>query len=216
VKKTYGADISWIHTHYKHAWGDVNAPADYCIDIINASSITTKLDGDIVPCLIGAFYVAKKDFYVRINGWDTDGTHNNGHKYWGGLEPWISIKTWLAGGEVRVIDTIDVGHVYYRIPSVMTHRGVRADFRWYNKLFMAHTLFMEHEKQGLLGMVDRLYKEHGSYDKNYGIAKKMIAQNNEWVNHVMRRNDEIFTGERGYRNLNVFKQKFGITLPWEV
>ena len=222
VKATYGANITWIHSATREHNLKGSVP-DYVLDIISATSINeekvVKKWGYAVPCLIGAFYVAKKGFYQHIHGWDTDGGMNKGHQHWGGLEPWISIKTWLAGGECRVIPSLHVGHVYGRLSkpgSVMAKRGIRADLRWYNKLFIAHTLFMEHEKQGLLKMVERLYKENNSYDKNYGRALKLIGENKAWVETVMRRNDELAVTERGYRSLYLFKQKFGIRLPWEM
>ena len=220
MKKIYGASIVWLGTSFKHPFGMESMPGEFCLDIINASSLSSPIQGrgDIVPCIIGAFYVTTKSFYQSINGWDTDGGLSKGHQHWGGLEPWISIKTWLAGGECRVIKSLEVGHVYGRLThtgGVMSNRGVRADLRWYNKLFMVHTLFMEDEKKGLLGMMDRLYKEHGGADKNLGRAKKLISDNKEWIDVVMERNDLLFVGEYGYRTLSIFKHKFGMSLPWE-
>ena len=221
VKKTYGADIRWIMGGWRKQVEVKGAASDYVLDIVNAASINdeevVKKWNYTVPCLIGAFYVTTKEFYQRINGWDTDGGLNKGHQHWGGLEPWISIKAWMAGGEVRVIPNLHVGHIYGRLThagGVMAQRGVRADLRWYNKLFIVHTLFTEYERQGLLRMVERLYKENTAYDKNYGIAKKLIQQNKEWVEGVMRRNDMLAVTERGCRNLSLFKEKFGIGLPW--
>lgn len=220
MKKLYGATINWVNTYYKHPFGNEFLPADYCIDIINASSLSSPIEGrdDCVPCIIGAFYVTTKGFYQYINGWDTDGGVNKGHQHWGGLEPWISIKTWLLGGECRVIRSLEVGHIFGRLThagGVMAQRGIRADLRWYNKLFIVHTLFTEHEKQGLLSMLNRLFKENDAYDKNYGIGLKLIRKNADWVNTVMRRNDELAVGETGYRNLDLFKRKFRMTFPWE-
>jgi hypothetical protein len=223
IKKTYGADIRWIMEGWKKYVKLDGDYSDYVLDIVNAASINdeevVKKWNYTVPCLIGAFYVTTKEFYQRINGWDTDGGLNKGHQHWGGLEPWISIKAWMAGGEVRVIPNLHVGHIYGRLThagGVMAQRGIRADLRWYNKLFIVHTLFTEYEKQGMLRMVERLYKENTAYDKNYGIAKKLIQQNKKWVETVMRRNDELAIGERGYRSLDLFKHKFGQILPWEV
>lgn len=223
IKKTYGADIRWIMEGWKKYIKLDGDYSDYVLDIVNAASINdegvVKKWNYTVPCLIGAFYVTTKEFYQKIHGWDTDGGLNKGHQHWGGLEPWISIKAWMAGGEVRVIPNLHVGHIYGRLThagGVMAQRGVRADLRWYNKLFIVHTLFTEYERQGILKMVERLYKENTAYDKNYGIAKKLIQQNKKWVETVMRRNDELAIGERGYRSLDLFKHKFKQTLPWEV
>lgn len=217
TKRTYGANISWVYTFEKHPFNNPIIPAEFGLDVVNASSVLKPIfDNDtIIPCLIGAFYVTTKAWYQKIYGWDTDGPQNRGHKNWGGLEPWISIKTWLAGGEVHYIPQIEVGHVYGRIGNVLLHRGVRADLRWYNKLFIIHTLFTEAEKQGVLSMIERLYKENGAYDRNYGQAKKLIKENKEFVDTVTARNDQLFSYESGSRSLNIFTHKFRTRTPWE-
>lgn len=60
-----------------------------------------------IPCVLGAIYAVKKDWYNHIDGfW--------GHRQWGTLEPYISLKSWLFGGSCRIVKTIKTGHIFSR------------------------------------------------------------------------------------------------------
>jgi len=90
-------------------------------------------------CLMGASYVTTKSWYQHIHGFKL-------FRKWGGLEPYISIKSWLAGGYVATDPSWVVGHVYgvnggERSP--MRRRGDRIDLYYYNKLMIAHTCLPE-------------------------------------------------------------------------
>ena len=56
-----------------------------------------------IPSLMGAFYGVSKPWYDFIRGF-------NLHYQWGSLEPYISLKSWLLGGEVLINTEIDVLH----------------------------------------------------------------------------------------------------------
>jgi glycosyltransferase involved in cell wall biosynthesis len=62
-----------------------------------------------IPSLMGAFYGVKKDWYDYIRGCEL-------HYKWGVLEPLMSLKTWLLGGEV-LIDTDNVTEHIWRAPQ---------------------------------------------------------------------------------------------------
>ena len=85
-------------------------------------------------CLMGASYVVNKSWYNHIHGF-------RGHKKWGGLEPLISIKSWLAGGYVAADPSWVVGHVFHR--DSLTRRPGLHQYYYYNKFFIMDTCLPE-------------------------------------------------------------------------
>lgn len=58
-----------------------------------------------VPCILGAAYGVRKGWYNYIDGfW--------GHKKWGTLEPYISLKSWMFGGNCIVAPHIETAHKF--------------------------------------------------------------------------------------------------------
>ena len=90
-------------------------------------------------CLMGASYVVNRDWYLHLRGFKLfDG--------WGGLEPMLSLKSWLAGGYVAADPSWVIGHVFginggERDP--LKRRPTRLDKFYYNKLMIAHTCLPE-------------------------------------------------------------------------
>lgn len=56
-----------------------------------------------LPSLMGAFYGVSRSWYEHLRGFEL-------HYQWGSLEPYISLKSWLLGGEVLIDTDIDVLH----------------------------------------------------------------------------------------------------------
>jgi hypothetical protein len=96
---------------------------------------STKEGSYEVPCVLGAIYGVKKSWYEYIDGWW-------GHRQWGTLEPYISIKSWMMGGSCRVAPHIETGHIFKKKG---TH-GLRQENFQFNKLLTA-TLFVEDYKR---------------------------------------------------------------------
>lgn len=208
TKFTYGADLRFFME-----WTEMSNPQQYRLDFLRAASIN-EFSGQTIPCLIGAFYITTKSWYNHIGGWDTDPSVKlSGHQQWGALEPWISIKTWLAGGEIRVVP-ISTGHIYHRYlttADVLGNRGFRADYQWYNKLYIVETMFTDYERKTFKDYIRSRWKANGTLDRNYELAEKMIRQNKTHIDKVKHRNDYIFAD----RCLKLFKDKFGIdTMVW--
>jgi glycosyltransferase involved in cell wall biosynthesis len=58
-----------------------------------------------IPVILGAAYGVKKSWYEYIDGfW--------GHKKWGSLEPYISLKSWMFGGNCIIDTTIEIAHIF--------------------------------------------------------------------------------------------------------
>jgi glycosyltransferase involved in cell wall biosynthesis len=101
-----------------------------------------------IPCALGAFYFVSKAYYEKIGGWDTDPNDQYiGHRQYGNLEPYISIKSWLYGGGVTMFPNIEVGHIFSRIgqDNFFTKRAIRHAEHWWNRFFIAETMVLDAE-----------------------------------------------------------------------
>jgi len=89
-------------------------------------------DEDIydIPCILGAFYGVRKSWYDYIKGFQ-------GHRFWGTLEPFISLKSWFAGGKCQIAKDIETAHIF---KAKSTHYTRPSDLV-YNKLMAAIILF---------------------------------------------------------------------------
>ena len=138
-----------------------------------------------IPCALGAFYFTSKRYYNEIGGWDTTaGQRFQGHMYWGGLEPHISLKSWLYGGGVTLFPNIEAGHVFGRVSkeNQNEHRSRRSDMFHWNKLWIAETLIFD----------DRLREQiisHLPDSLNLNKAKKYIRQHYSAVLAKRRENE---------------------------
>jgi len=129
-----GASILLYHNHKTNP----KKPENYR-NIIEAKWLPLLKNRSVrsfeVPCILGAFYGVRKAWYNYCHGFE-------GHKMWGTLEPYISLKSWLFGGSCRVAPRIEVGHIFKKI-------GTHGTPQWsiyYNKMMVATTLFNDYEK----------------------------------------------------------------------
>jgi glycosyltransferase involved in cell wall biosynthesis len=83
-----------------------------------------------IPCLMGANYFFKKAWYQKLHGF-------KGLKTWGNSEPFLSLKSWLAGGDIKIINHIEIGHLYRR----KNPNPVPTGHIVYNKAVTAKILF---------------------------------------------------------------------------
>lgn len=88
-----------------------------------------------IPCILGACYGVKKSWYNYIDGfW--------GHKKWGTLEPYISLKSWLFGGSCRVAPQIETAHIFKKVG---TH-NIQQDHLMFNKMLVSTLLFEDSKR----------------------------------------------------------------------
>lgn len=131
-------------------------------------------------CLMGAAYVVNKRWYTHIGGF-------KGHHLWGGLEPMISIKSWLAGGYVGVDPSWVIGHVFERDP--LSRRSGRLDFYYMNKLTIAYTCLPE------------LYKDLDRFlgnALNIGEGRRLFKQHRAEIERIKEYNQSIFDESISY------------------
>ena len=133
-------------------------------------------------CLMGAAYVVNKSWYTHIGGF-------HGFRRWGGLEPFISIKSWLAGGYCGVEPKWRTGHVFgfndgQRDPKL--RRSNRPEWAYFNKLVIAYTCLPE------------LYKDLDRFlgnALNIGEGRGLFKQHRAEIERIKAYNQSIFTEE---------------------
>jgi glycosyltransferase involved in cell wall biosynthesis len=117
-------------------------------------------DGKIypVPCLMGSNYFFKKAWFQKLHGF-------KGLKTWGSSEPFLSLKSWLAGGGVKIIKDIEIGHLYrQKRPNIVPPEHIV-----YNKAVMAKILFdpaLADELLGFLGDSPKVLKARELFTAN--------------------------------------------------
>jgi glycosyltransferase involved in cell wall biosynthesis len=115
-----------------------------------------------IPCLMGANYFFKKPWYQKLHGF-------KGLKTWGNSEPFLSLKSWFAGGDVKIINDIEIGHLYRRKnPNPLPPGHII-----YNKAVTAKILFTP-------GLADELINFLGNNPKVLK-AKELLKANAEEI-----------------------------------
>jgi len=94
-----------------------------------------NIDSYEIPCILGAAYGVSKEWYNYVDGWE-------GHRLWGTLEPYISLKSWFFGGSCRVAPRIYTAHIFKKAG---TH-GTPQDILMYNKMMVATLLFEDYNR----------------------------------------------------------------------
>ena len=141
-----------------------------------------------VACVMGATYAFSKRWYNHLHGLE-------GLQQWGSSEPYLSVKSWLAGGTCKCITDIEIGH-FFRDHSPY------ATTIWslvYNKLLMMSVLFPQELSEKLIPAMPQ--------DVSFELAYKKISENNVWI-----------TEERAYfdsikkHDMQWYIDKFGIAV----
>jgi hypothetical protein len=92
-----------------------------------------------VPCILGAFYGTTKKWYKHIDGfW--------GHRQWGSLEPYISLKCHLFGGKCLTNPLIETAHIF---KEEGTHNTDLVNL-FFNKMLIAWLLFDDYDRDRLI------------------------------------------------------------------
>lgn len=128
-----------------------------------------------VPCILGAAYGVSKKWYKYLDGfW--------GHKKWGTLEPYISLKSWLFGGNCLTAPHIETSHIF---KAKGTH-GTEPEFMVYNKLLVLWLLFSIPDKDRMMSNMER--------SDSVSKAVEMIEENMQ----------DILSNRNEYRKRTVF------------
>jgi len=155
-------------------------------NILEAKWLKKQQDGIYeIPCILGAFYGVRRTWYDYIKGFQ-------GHRYWGTLEPFVSLKSWLAGGKCQIASDIETAHIFKERPS---HRTRDHDLV-YNKLIAANILFDEETSFKLVKFL--------GFNEHLQIASDLITQDMKKISQYQQEFSEIRE-----RDIYWFKEKFG-------
>ena len=90
-----------------------------------------------VSCVLGAAYLISKEWWEYIRGFD-------GLYIYGLEEPYMSVKTWLLGGQCFVVKDWGVGHIYRnQNPAPVTVNDIEA-----NRIFLIN-VFLEPDERDM-------------------------------------------------------------------
>ena len=180
--RRYGAKILYTLTVDdlpKHS--ELRKDPDYR-DIIESKWLPKQGDEPYeIPCVYGAFYFMKREFYDRIGGWDTqEGVPYRGHKMWGALEAHLSLKARVYGGKCMMYPALEVGHIFGRIDDIFAVRAIREDCKYWNKLFIAHTLLDDELRDEVISFMPP--------SRNWNLAQMWVRKNWDTIAEVRQKN----------------------------
>ncbi len=168
-----------------------------------------------ISCLMGAYYFCTKEWYNYIGGWDTiAGKRYRGISNWGHTEPYISVKSYLCGGNCIIFPNIEVTHIFSRMDEYITvgrrrphlqrrslGKGGRSEFdMWWNALLMVETMVLSESRR------NQLY-DFVNLELNFNAARNMIKRNYEYVESLREQNRQKFKYD-----ITLFAEKFGCRL----
>jgi len=153
--------------------------------------------GDCYPLasIMGACYLSHRSWYLYIDalGW---------LKKWGVDEQSLSIRTWMLGGECRMLGGLRVGH-QFRARSFHTNP---TGCQIYNKLRLAKVCFPEEAFQRILSDISKQYRMPGD-----------TAQARKWLelDAPQIEVDRAFIEENTRLRFEGFLDKFGLPVFWQ-
>jgi len=155
-----GATILMFHDHKNDSKKDKTFR-----NIIEAKWLpvdNSRTEAYEIPCILGASYGVSKEWYEYIDGFA-------GHKTWGTLEPYISLKSWLFGGNCILEPNIATAHIF---KAKGTH-SIPPCHMIYNKLLVASLLFDEKDRDRLIDFL--------GMNKYVFIARNLYTKNSEFI-----------------------------------
>lgn len=152
-------------------------------------------DNAEIPAIMGACYFITQPWFFHLDALRFLRT-------WGCDELMLSMKSWLAGGEVRMLDSVRIGHKYWNDKLPKSFTTPLGHVVW-NKLFAAHTLFPQDMVEKL---VEHIRTTEAHADVNF--AHEMFRRDYYLVQQERARNQNIFS-----RDVRWLADKFGLKLP---
>jgi len=180
--KYFGADMVFVNKDAKK-----DRPARDCIEPKWADE--RKDEEYPIPCILGANYFFSKRWFEYIGGL-------RGLKSWGTSEPFLSIKSYLAGGDCRITKKIEIGHIFRDNAPYATNVCDLV----YNKILLCKTLLPDEVGSKLMGYLPK--------DRSWRIAQRMVKRNAENIEKLKAHSDSVRTS-----SIHAYCQRFDIRLP---
>ena len=137
-----------------------------------------------ISCLMGAFYFTTKKWYQHIGGFDTEVNNRYcGHRVWGHLEPLLSLKAYLCGGNCRLYPDIEATHLFNRVNKENKYAkgGRSAEWFHWNSLWILETMVLNESLRNRI-------EDFKTPELNWNVAKKMIRDHWDTVEMCRERN----------------------------
>jgi hypothetical protein len=132
--KYYGASILFANSEKME-----DRPAT---EILEPKWINKQADGEYeIPSILGANYIFNREWYNYIHGL-------SGLQMWGTSEPFLSLKSWMAGGKCKITTDIEIGHKFRKNAPYSTNIWNMI----YNKIFLCKTILPEQMSNKLIDL----------------------------------------------------------------
>jgi len=180
--KYYGATMLFV---------DKSANSDRPVREILESKWASKKEGVEyeLPCILGANYGFSKKWFDYIGGL-------KGLRMWGTSEPFLSAKSYMAGGRCKIRTDIEIGHEFRSNAPYVTPISHLV----YNKIFLCKTILPEDLGDKLISYLPK--------DINFKNAMKEIEKNKDKIEEDKKYYKSIFKN-----SIYDYCEKFNIELP---
>ena len=155
-------------------------------------------DGAEIPGLMGAGYVVSKGWFLHLGACRFLHT-------WGQDELMLSMKSWLAGGEVRMLRSVRIGHKFPLKGELKWFALPTGSVQW-NKIMAAYSLFPPDVAERLVEWV--LTPDEKKDAPDVQAAKVLMMQDWYLVAQEMAYNKTIFV-----RDAKWLADRFNLPLP---
>lgn len=114
-------------------------------EIIAEKWITNFTPGEFaeVPIIMGGNYCFNKEWYNKIKGFQ-------GLKMFGNIQSYISFKSWMFGGSVKCLNSVQISHKF----KVGSQHTIPLFYHYYNKLYTMMVLFPPDLKSRCINYLD--------------------------------------------------------------
>lgn len=144
-----------------------------------------------IACVMGAAYFMPRDWFLKLDAL-------RHLRSWGSDEVALSVKSWLCGGECRLMRDVIIGHIYQA--QGKQSFNVPYGHTLFNKMFLMHTLLPDALRDDLLS---KMCLTFGGGE--FFTAKKMIEEFWPLIEVERARNQAMFV-----RDFNWLRAKFGL------
>lgn len=142
-----------------------------------------------LPCIMGATYFVPTEFFFHVNGLRL-------LRGWGSDEPFLSLKWWLSGGDIRMMKSVHLGH-QFRDASTYRTESWNID---YNKMASIRTILPPDKAQRLID----LFPGHPELN----LAKNKIIEDANAILTERAYYERIFV-----RTFDWYLKHFGLPFP---
>lgn len=155
-------------------------------------------DDDLLPSIMGACYFWPREWFLKL-------APLRYIKLWGQDEPLMAIKSWLAGGDVRLMKQVEIGHVFWTAakPVIKKQFTVPPGYTNWNKLFAIHTLCPP-------DVAETLTSKLVEHEPNGDMVSAIAMLRDDWRTVAT---EQAFNRTIFKHDIRWFASKFGLTLP---